>query len=301
VSHASVAYNGYLYVLGGTDGVTRFNDVQYAPFNPDGSLGTWQGTTSFNTGRAGHTSVVSNGYVYVLGGSPNGGGVLNDVQYAPFNPDGSLGTWQSTTSFNTGRLAHTSVVNNGYVYVIQGFYYSAAAPLTDVQFASLNADGSVGTWQSTNSFSPARFNHKSIAYNGYIYSMGGTNWNGSYYSLSDVQYALVNADGSLGSWQSAVPLIQAESLFGLVEYNGYLLITGGANGGAGIADDDVDYVKTNSGGSLGAWQSMAPSNVARDNHVSVVNNGYLYVIGGADTNGILSNNVVQYESIGTTP
>jgi len=103
--HTSVAYNGFLYVIGGTtDDVTRYNDVQFAPINADGSLGTWQTTTPFYNGRRGHTSVAYNGYLYVIGGTPTGGGLLNDVQYAPINPDGSLGTWQYTTSFNNGRL-----------------------------------------------------------------------------------------------------------------------------------------------------------------------------------------------------
>jgi len=301
-AHTSVAYNGYVYVLGGTTdgGVTGLNDVQYAPFNPDGSLGTWQSTTSFNTGRDRHASVAYNGHLYVIGGAPSGGGVLNDVQHAPIHPDGSLGTWQSTTSFNTGRLCHASVVSNGYLYVIQGFYASAAAPLSDVQFAKINADGSVGTWQSTTTFSPARFNHRSIAYNGRIYSVGGTNWSGSYYSLGDVQYASVNADGTLATWQSATPLIQPRSWFSLVEHNGFLLITGGANDAAGVYMTSVEYVNANTDGSLGTWREGTPLNVARAFHGSVVNNGYLYVLGGANVTGILGNDA-QYENIGPLP
>ncbi len=88
-------------------------------------LGAWNATTPFNIPRHAHTSVVYNGYLYVIGGTSDGVTCFNDVQYAPINADGSLGTWQSTTSFNTGRRSHTSVVYNGYLYVMGGTQLAA--------------------------------------------------------------------------------------------------------------------------------------------------------------------------------
>ncbi len=292
----SVAYNGYLYVLGGTvDDITRFNDVQYAPINSDGSVGTWRSTTSFNAGRRSHTSVVYNGYLYVIGGTPTGGGMLNDVQFAPINSDGSLGGWQNTTSFTTGRLCHSSVVYNGYLYIIQGFYASAAAPLTDVQFAKFNPDGSLGAWQSTTTFSPARWGLKSIAYNGHLYSMGGSNWNGSYYTLSDVKYASTNADGTLNSWQDAAPLIQSLDGPSLVAYNGFLIVAGGGHTPVG-GMSDVTYSMIGANGSLGPWHNTTPLNSPRSAFGSVEYGGYLYVIGGQDNFGHALDDV-QYAKI----
>jgi N-acetylneuraminic acid mutarotase len=293
--HTSVAYNGYLYVIGGENSGTRFNDVQYAPINSDGSTGTWQNTTPFNNGRRSHTSVAYNGYLYVIGGAPNGGGVLNDVQYAPINSDGSLGAWQSTTSFSTGRLVHSSVVYNGYLYVIQGFYMHAAYPLIDIQYAPINANGSLGAWQYTDYPDPARWGQASIEYNGYIYSMGGSNWDYGYFTLNDVQYSLINSDGSLNYWQSTTSLNPSIASQELVEYDGYFIMTGGANIPNGMLND-VKFVKINSDGSLGAWQSLTSFNTARAGHTSVVYNGYLYVIGGQDNNGNVLNDV-QYAKI----
>jgi N-acetylneuraminic acid mutarotase len=295
-AHTSVAYNGYVYVLGGegSDG-TRYNDVQYAPIHADGSLGSWKNATPFNTGRRSHTSIAYNGYLYVIGGTPSGGGVCNDVQYARINPDGSLGNWQGTTPFNTGRLCHTSAVDNGYLYVIQGFYYSAAWPMTDVQFAKINADGSLGAWQNTTTFSPARWGHESVAYDGRIYSMGGSNWNGSYYTLNDVRYSSANPDGTLGGWEDTTLMDLSLCSFGLVEYNRNFIITGGNNGSVGDVDN-VQFVKINADGSLGSWQSMLSLDSARAGHTSVVYNGYLYVIGGSDSSGNVFNDV-QYARV----
>jgi uncharacterized repeat protein (TIGR02543 family) len=294
-AHTSVVYNGYLYVLGGFDGTgaIHYNDVQYAPINADGSLGTWQVATPFNTGRRGHTSVAYNGYLYVMGGTALAS-ALNDVQFAPINADGSLGSWQYTTPFNPGRFVFSSVVYNGYLYVIQGFYYSAASPLTDVQVAAIDADGTLGPWQSTTTFAPGRWGHQSIAYNQYLYTMGGWNWNGSYYTLGDVQYSSINANGTLNAWQGTTALAPDRGGFGLVQYGGNLIMTGGINNSGYY--HYVQYAMTHADGTLGPWLRMTSFNKARCNHTSVVHNGYLYVIGGADNTGTAFADV-QYAKI----
>ncbi len=299
--HTSVVNNGYIYVLGGSSSTASWlNDVQYAPINADGTLGSWQNTTSFNTPRVGHTSVVNNGYLYVIGGNVNdgnGNGVgTTDVQYAHINGDGSVGNWQSTTPFNSpGRWAFASAVSNGYLYVIQGFTHSAAAPCTDVQFAKFNADGSLGAWQSTSTFSPARWTHSSAAWDGHIYSMGGLNWNGSYYALSDVQFSTSNSDGTLAPWQTTTQMTSPLGGMALVASNNYLFLTGGSTPTPFAVLDSVMYVAINSDGSLGTWQSTTPFSTARESHTSVVNNGYLYILGGAATTGLL--NDVQFVKI----
>src|SRR5438477_490285 len=83
VGHTTVAYNGYLYLMGGDSSVGIVNDVQYGPISSNGAIGGWDATTSFPIPRYAHTSVAYNGALYVIGG--NNGGNLNDVQYATIN------------------------------------------------------------------------------------------------------------------------------------------------------------------------------------------------------------------------
>ena len=59
---------------------------------------------------------------------------MNDVQYATIKTDGSVGEWNTTTSFTTARDAHASVAYNGYLYLVGGF---GATNLNDVQFTPL--------------------------------------------------------------------------------------------------------------------------------------------------------------------
>ena len=63
-----MAYNGYLYIIGGNDGAVPLNVVQFAPINADGTIGAWTATTPLTTTRQGQTNVAYNGYLYLIGG-----------------------------------------------------------------------------------------------------------------------------------------------------------------------------------------------------------------------------------------
>jgi Kelch motif len=69
-AHATVAYNGYLYITGGWDGTNALDDVLYAPINADGTIGAWNTTTSMDGyPKYAHASVAYNGYLYVIDGT----------------------------------------------------------------------------------------------------------------------------------------------------------------------------------------------------------------------------------------
>ena len=195
-SQSSVIANGYVYEIGGLNG-TYQTAVYYAKLNSDGSTGPW--TTSSNPlpdARGSHSSVVSNGYVYVIGGTSNTTN-QSTVFYAKLNADGSTGAWiTSSNPLPNVRLSHTSVVANGYVYVIGG---SNGSAVSTVYYAKLNADGTTGLWQTSANVLPSVTQlHSSVVANGYVYVIGGNN--GS--PTSAVFFAKLNADGSTGVWDS---------------------------------------------------------------------------------------------------
>ena len=119
------------------------------------------------------------------------------------NSDGTIGNWSTTTAFATGRNTLTSVAYNGYLYVIGGSTCDANCSLNDVQYAPINQDGSIGTWNSTTSMPTSRFGAASIVHNGYLYVTGGwSGWSGNI-SYNDVHYAKINSDGSVGTWSTS--------------------------------------------------------------------------------------------------
>jgi len=302
-SFGALAYNGYLYVMGG-GGTGWFNDVQYTSVHADGTVGTWQSTTSFTTGRQGLAGVAYGGYLYAWGGVSSAGTYLSDVQYAPINANGTVGTWQSTTSFTTGRQNLGSVIYNGYMYTIGGY---SGTYLSDVQYAKIDPPGVTGNYKSTTSFVYDSTTSNSITYNGYLYIIGGSDGNGF---LNDVQYAPINANGTIGTWKYTYNSASSSSFVGgfttargylsSVIYNGYLYIMGGTDGSTYY--NDVQYAPINANGTVGTWQytynSASSSSftggftTARSGLGAITYGGYLYVMGG--TNGSTYYNDVQY-------
>src|SRR5207244_3375647 len=120
-----------------------------------------------------------------------------------------LGLWPSANSFNSpARQGHTSVVytnsstNTSYVYVIGGDIGSGNKT-NNVQYAQINASGTLGPWTNTTALPAARSGHASVVYtnaNGsHLYVIGGLV--GSTFK-NDVLIATINPDGSLGSWST---------------------------------------------------------------------------------------------------
>jgi hypothetical protein len=227
------ASRGYMYILGGYDGTTYYNDVQYAPISSTGTLGTWHYThgstddgTSFAAGfsnaRYDFGATVYNGTVYLLGGY-DGTTYYNDVQYAPINTDGTIGTWSSTASFTNGRYGLSAFAYAGYIYVLGGT--DASTYYSDTQYASINSNGTIGTWAYTTPFTGGRYDSGVVAYDGNVYLLGGRNSSTTY--LSDTQYAPINSNGSVGNWASTTILESTTAQLSVVAYGGYLYSVGG--------------------------------------------------------------------------
>src|SRR5581483_3112595 len=307
---ASVAYNGHLYEVGGYTG-SATAEVDYALVctgnnsgvdgcvSTAGTIGTWtQNATSLLHATYGATSVAYNGYLYEIGGCATTC-PTSEVDYAPINADGTIGTWtQNSTSLLNTTYLHTSVAYNGYVYVIGGWIL---APTTAVEYAPINANGTIGTWATTTSLLQGipRYDATSLAYNGYIYEMGGC-WKSTCSAigsrLSEVDYAPINANGTIGAWTQTYGLLHLTSNASSVAYNGYLYEVGGSDPGA---TTEVDYALIQPAGYMAPWTAtVSISTTADDTASSVAYNGYLYVLGGCPSScSSAPTTTVQYDSI----
>ncbi len=274
--HSAVVYNGYMYVVGGyySSGSTYLNSVYYTPINTsDGSLGgSWTSTSTFSTIRAWQGTVTYNGYMYILGGQTTGDTYLDNVQYAPINANGSLGTWQNTTVLTQVDSGLASVAYNGYIYVIGGDWSN------NVQYAPINANGTIGSWISTSGFTNERSGLSASVYNGYIYVGGGYGWPTPDALLSDVQYAPINANGSLGTWTTTTALPTARYFGASVAYNGYFYYFGGQTGSG--ETNQIRYAAINPPGYTTAGASTTSFTTGRERGAAVAYNGYLYTMAG---------------------
>ncbi len=207
------------------------NGVQFAPINSNGTIGAWHYThastddnTTFVAGftqpRYGHTTVAYNGYLYVMGGISGSSAndctatsnYCNGVQFAPINSNGTIGAWHYThagtddgTTFSTGfasaRFGHTTVAYNGYLYVLGGLGSTSANDCASgflycngVQFTSMNSPEQAGTYEkvidlgSSAAITNIAFNGKAVCGMSISYRVGDSS--GVYGSITTITYGL---------------------------------------------------------------------------------------------------------------
>jgi len=281
----SVTYNGFAYTIGGDNGSSLVDTVYSAPLNLDGTIGAWTATTSLPQPLSGSTSVVYNGYVYVIGGYNGSSPLVDTVYSAPLNLDGTVGAW--TTSVNT--LPQTvndsiSIAYNGYIYVMSGFNGSTLQ--NTVYSASVN-NGTVGAWATSANTLPQALQYASaITYNGYVYVIGGL---GSIEYSDSVYSAPLGVNGTIGTWATS-PNSLPQALLGhnAVSYNGYAYVIGG-DSNSGLSDS-VYSAPLGVNGTIGTWATSPNSLPQVLRFASAITyNGYAYNIGGGGMSGYIDN------------
>jgi hypothetical protein len=254
--------------------------------NNSNVLSTWSTTTAMTVGspntRVRGGAVTANGYIYYLGGVDGNGTTVATVGYAKLNADGTVGTWNSTTSLPNAVRQFQPVVANGYIYVIGGRDNSNTTLATSY-YAKINSDGTLGSWNTTTALSSgaqARFGQGTIAYNGYMYVLGG--FNSSISAQGSVLYNKINADGTLGStWNTTTSFSTGlANINGTTVANGYAYVVGGFDGSSGT--DYVRRAKLNADGTMSSWtnQTGVVPGGGDENFLTFVSSGYLYVVGG---------------------
>jgi N-acetylneuraminic acid mutarotase len=280
-SATSIVYNGYVYELGGFNGTTYYSNVYYAPLNANGTIGTWTSTTALPQAMIGSSTITYNGYVYELGGYQAAGTTLAATYYAPLNANGTIGTWTSTTALPQANRAAPLVAYNGYVYELGG--NNGTSYFATTYYAPLNSNGTIGTWATTTALPQSFYKDTALIYSGYVYVMGG--YNGTYYAT--VYYAPLNANGTIGTWTSTTALPGVTDFATSVVYNGYVYELGGLNG-SGVSQSTTYSALIDPAGSLSNYTGTTSLPNGLYSAATVVNNGYIYEIGGWNNSAVQS-------------
>ncbi|OLD25761.1 MAG: hypothetical protein AUJ04_07145 [Acidobacteria bacterium 13_1_40CM_3_55_6] len=148
---ATLLPNGKVLIAAGFD--YDYNSLNTAELY-DPATGTWSRTGSLNMSRVYHTAtLLLNGKVLVEGG-------VDENILRPSAPvdsaelyDPATGTWSTTGSLNTARLAHTAtLLSNGKVLVAAGYGPNSPNGLNSAELY----DPATGTWTRTGDLNTER-------------------------------------------------------------------------------------------------------------------------------------------------
>lgn len=291
---SAIAYNNRLYLVGGLSTSGAVNTMEYADINPNGTLGSWTGGAALPSALYGHSAQVYNDRLYIIGGASSiGGAPLSSVYYNKLNANGSMNSWVATTSLSSGRMSaggNFSVVWGAYIYVSGGCSAVNASGyctniLSDTDVASINADGSIDTWNDMAGVSSQRTGAGLVAWRDRIYTVGGcsaqnsTTGNCSGSILDSILYGTINQDGDASTVGQTVPVGTAPCSGGspsgcnmpgttyignilnsAIISNGYLYLFGGClTSGCGTTSANTAYTAISSTGTMTAPTCTAPN------------------------------------------
>ncbi len=291
---------------GGTSNAVTVSLVPTLTFNPS-AMG-WSTTMPLPSPMTGLRAVAvpgstsSNAFVVATGGY-DGTANTTTVWANSLNQDGTVGD-ATNTSWKTivtnplpTSLAHhamaeaddtNSLVPLGkrFIYVIGGQVNSTdTAGTNTVYVASVDPiAGAVGTWTAlTTTLPQALFGMSATVHNGYLYVAGGLNANGV--PVGAVYSALVNSDGTLGTWTTSTNSLPTPRAFGTMFVFGGVMyyINGDPNSGIlpndqGVGDNLVYYASALRG-TVGSWTQNGNLTI-HDRAKGVLFNAYGQVIAG---------------------
>ena len=272
----AVAYNNRMYIVGGstaTDGLTGgITTVEKYDISPIGKLlnrTTMTGGALLPEGRMGHGLQAYNDRLYVIGGMYGGitpaAAAKNTVYVSKINTDGSINDWRTTTPIGNGAASGNrasfggtmTTIWGGFIYVAGGCnsvnssgYCTSIS--TDTQLASINADGTITDWTTVLGVNSSRMGYGLVSWRNRLYAIGGCSvqntTSGSCTSvLTTAQIGAINPDGDVSTVSTSLSPGSAPCT-GTTATNCDLPSAGGDVAGA-----------------------------------VVINNGYIYYIGGCNT------------------
>ncbi|MCF6256430.1 MAG: hypothetical protein L3J98_01285 [Gammaproteobacteria bacterium] len=290
---AMVVHNNFVYMVAGVDGRDFLRSTEYAPILSDGGLGEWKMGPPLIEDRGFTEAVVKNGYIYVVGGGngPNGQQLLTTVERAKINPDGSLGAWrqESNRTILPRRCTKLSLIGD-YLYSFGGY---GGTLLDSVEYAKIEADGSVGKWKmASEAMTLPRYVNSVKTVGGFAFVLGGHDQDKGV-GIVDVEWAKPQANGDIHSWQKTSPLKTGRYGVASAKTDKTIYMLGGLTGLEYLGSIEKSQVLPEGG--LAAWQETTAMSVPRATFSAFTNNGYIYVLGGANRDGYLRS--VEYAEI----
>jgi hypothetical protein len=311
---SATIYNGYIYYAGGCSDMactTATTGTYYAPISSsDGTVGAWSTGGAMPALRAFGKLVAAGGTLYYLGGQSSAGTPSKGIQYCNTFSSGNCTTWNSVNLSNQMPTALTSLgaaVWNNRIYVVGG--YDGTSRQAAVYYTQdLTGVGGSITWSTGTSFNVARSGGTAVAYANNLYILGG--YDGSNY-LSDVQFAQISSNGSVGSWTYTTSLPGPQADGDGFAANGYMYLIGGRSATTTCRpvtlvapiSANTTIASGNNPTGVGSWYETNQRYTGdRYGSAAVYTGGKAYVIGGGCNGSFVgSNNRTYYTTLLSQP
>lgn len=288
---SSMIYNNFLFTFGGSV-ADDYSTIGRLNIISDGLTSDWSSINDLPSSSYWHSTLLNSNKVYVLGGTnfpPVNS--TNEVKYSTVN-SGNLSSWTVLNSLPKRLSKGKSVIVNNRIYFVGGATWTGGGNPTisdSVYYADINGDGTIGTWQTATSLPTPLSGHGLIEANGKLLTIGGSTDSGET-AINKVYTAVVNADGTLGSWSEGPTMPGAVRDGAVIKVGNYVISVGGYGGGY---SNKVYFAKINSNGNLNPWETSGNNfPIAHCCGAIATLNDYLYLLGGYNaTNGINSTKV----------
>lgn len=228
-----------LIVLGGrnNDGVS--DKIYEAGIKSDYSIESWtESPFSLPQPLWGARAIVVHDNIYLIGGAPTDtpNDATNKVYLLKLNAAGSISSITEVTDLPEARNDHAVASYDSKIYVTGG--YDASHTLkSSVYCATVNLDGTIGTWQSQTNLPIAISNHTSVCANGILTMMGG--WEGE---LPSNKFYYADLDATQFNWAMSDVMLSERTHDGVsFAFGNQIFYSGGQNLSGSIINYGMFY------------------------------------------------------------
>lgn len=223
-----------VYLLGGYITGGHYTAlIHTAPINTDGTFGTWATAGNIPASFGQSQVIVTENRVYLLGGYT--GGFLSSIYTAPIDSDGIIGSWSAATSLPGGFAGGQAFSTGGRIYLVGG--WTPSGPSDIVYTAPVDPAGFIGAWTTGTPLSAGLAFSQAVVVKGMVYLLGGEKPGGVY--TNQVLRAVVNVDGTIGTWSSGTVLAAGRYRSQAVVTSSRVYLIGGGTGSG--AQSTVQY------------------------------------------------------------
>jgi hypothetical protein len=209
-------------------------------------------------------------YTYLVGGTSSGAALANVFSVAGDSSGViSASTPQPTFPQNTdgsGKAAVCTEPNGGTTSLIVagGSPTFGGTPNGSVYISTIDTStGNLGAWSSQTAFPANVQNQVMVAYNGYVYVIGG--WSAPAGSTYNTAYYAQVQNAQISSWNTTTPFPTPISLAYASVIGGRLIVAGGSTSSANTFTTATYYAEINADGALGPWIPGPTLPVATEN------------------------------------